>query len=55
MNTGKQVLECPIYAWVVDPEEYNPNVPKEVANICMEKGWRFTPRRISLSQKCMGT
>jgi len=38
-------VECPVYCMPLGgrSEEYNLNV-QEVANICMEKGWRFTPR-----------
>ena len=36
-------------------EEYNLNV-QEVANVCMERGWRFTPRlHISLFGNAWGT
>jgi 7-carboxy-7-deazaguanine synthase len=38
-------IECPVYLMPLGgrSEEYNLNV-QEVANICMEKGWRFSPR-----------
>ena len=50
-------LQCPVYLMPMGgrSEEYNLNV-KEVANICMEKGWRFTPRlHISLFGNAWGT
>lgn len=50
-------LECPVYLMPLGgrSEEYNLNV-QEVANICMEKGWRFTPRlHISLFGNAWGT
>ena len=53
----KAGLECPVYLMPLGgrSEEYNLNV-KEVAEICMEKGWRFTPRlHISLFGNAWGT
>ena len=50
-------VECPVYLMPLGgrSEEYNLNV-QEVANICMEKGWRFTPRlHISLFGNEWGT
>jgi len=50
-------IECPVYLMPMGgrSEEYNLNV-QEVANICMEKGWRFTPRlHISLFGNAWGT
>jgi len=50
-------LECPVYLMPLGgrSEEYNLNV-KEVAEVCMEKGWRFTPRlHISLFGNAWGT
>jgi len=50
-------LDCPVYLMPLGgrSEEYNLNV-QEVANICMEKGWRFTPRlHISLFGNAWGT
>ncbi|MDA9302455.1 7-carboxy-7-deazaguanine synthase QueE [bacterium] len=50
-------LEAPVYLMPMGgrSEEYNLNV-QEVANICMEKGWRFTPRlHISLFGNAWGT
>jgi 7-carboxy-7-deazaguanine synthase len=50
-------VECPVYLMPLGgrSEEYNLNV-QEVANICMEKGWRFTPRlHISLFGNAWGT
>tara|TARA_B100002019_G_scaffold89876_1_gene77721 strand:+ start:1792 stop:2688 length:897 start_codon:yes stop_codon:yes gene_type:complete len=50
-------LECPVYLMPLGgrSEEYNLNV-QEVADICMEKGWRFTPRlHISLFGNAWGT
>ena len=50
-------IECPVYLMPLGgrSEEYNLNV-NEVANICMEKGWRFTPRlHISLFGNAWGT
>ena len=49
-------IECPVYLMPLGgrSEEYNLNV-KEVAEICMEKGWRFTPRlHISLFGNAWG-
>ena len=63
-EAGKAVAEykaagihCPVYLMPLGgrSEEYNLNV-QEVANICMEKGWRFTPRlHISLFGNAWGT
>ena len=53
----KAGLECPVYLMPLGgrPEEYNLNV-KEVAEVCMEKGRRFTPRlHISLFGNAWGT
>ena len=53
----KAGLECPVYLMPVGgrSEEYNLNV-KEVADICMERGWRFSPRlHISLFGNAWGT
>ncbi len=50
-------LQCPVYLMPMGgrSEEYNLNV-KEVAEACMEKGWRFTPRlHISLFGNAWGT
>ena len=50
-------LECPVYLMPLGgrSEEYNLNV-KEVAEACMERGWRFTPRlHISLFGNAWGT
>ena len=50
-------IYCPVYLMPLGgrSEEYNLNV-QEVANICMEKGWRFTPRlHISLFGNAWGT
>jgi len=50
-------VECPVYLMPMGgrSEEYNLNV-QEVANICMERGWRFTPRlHISLFGNAWGT
>jgi 7-carboxy-7-deazaguanine synthase len=50
-------LECPVYLMPLGgrSEEYNLNV-QEVANLCMERGWRFTPRlHISLFGNAWGT
>ena len=50
-------VECPVYLMPLGgrSEEYNLNV-QEVANVCMEKGWRFTPRlHISLFGNAWGT
>ena len=50
-------IHCPVYLMPLGgrSEEYNLNV-QEVANICMEKGWRFTPRlHISLFGNAWGT
>ena len=53
----KAGLECPVYLMPLGgrSEEYNLNV-QEVAEICMERGWRFTPRlHISLFGNAWGT
>jgi len=50
-------IECPVYLMPLGgrSEEYNLNV-NEVADVCMEKGWRFTPRlHISLFGNAWGT
>ena len=50
-------IECPVYCMPLGgrSEEYNMNV-QEVAEICMERGWRFTPRlHISLFGNAWGT
>jgi organic radical activating enzyme len=50
-------VECPVYLMPMGgrSEEYVLNV-KEVAEACMERGWRFTPRlHISLFGNAWGT
>jgi len=50
-------VECPVYLMPLGgrSEEYTLNV-QEVANLCMERGWRFTPRlHISLFGNAWGT
>ena len=50
-------VECPVYLMPLGgrSEEYNLNV-QEVADLCMERGWRFTPRlHISLFGNAWGT
>ena len=50
-------VECPVYLMPLGgrSEEYNLNV-QEVADVCMEKGWRFSPRlHISLFGNAWGT
>ena len=50
-------VECPVYLMPLGgrSEEYNLNVA-EVAELCMERGWRFTPRlHISLFGNAWGT
>ena len=50
-------IDCPVYLMPLGgrSEEYNLNV-KEVAEACMERGWRFTPRlHISLFGNAWGT
>ena len=50
-------IECPVYLMPLGgrSEEYNLNV-KQVAEVCMERGWRFTPRlHISLFGNAWGT
>ena len=50
-------VECPVYLMPMGgrSEEYSLNV-KEVAELCMERGWRFTPRlHISLFGNAWGT
>ena len=53
----KAGVECPVYCMPLGgrSEEYNLNV-KEVAEVCMQRGWRFTPRlHISLFGNAWGT
>ena len=50
-------VQCPVYLMPLGgrSEEYNLNV-KDVAEACMERGWRFTPRlHISLFGNAWGT
>ena len=50
-------IECPVYLMPLGgrSEEYNLTI-KDVAELCMEKGWRFTPRlHISLFGNAWGT
>ena len=50
-------VECPVYLMPMGgrSEEYSLNV-KEVAELCMERGWRFSPRlHISLFGNAWGT
>jgi len=50
-------IDCPVYLMPLGgrSEEYNLNV-KQVAEACMERGWRFTPRlHISLFGNAWGT
>ena len=50
-------IQCPVYLMPLGgrSEEYNFNV-SEVANLCMEQGWRFSPRlHISLFGNAWGT
>ena len=50
-------VECPVYLMPMGgrSEEYSLNV-QEVANLCMERGWRFSPRlHISLFGNAWGT
>ena len=50
-------VECPVYLMPLGgrSEEYTLNV-QEVANLCMERGWRFSPRlHISLFGNAWGT
>ena len=50
-------INCPVYLMPLggSSEEYNLNT-KEVAEACMERGWRFTPRlHISLFGNAWGT
>ena len=50
-------VQCPVYLMPLGgrSEEYNLNV-KEVAEACMERGWRFSPRlHISLFGNAWGT
>jgi 7-carboxy-7-deazaguanine synthase len=50
-------IECPVYLMPLGgrSEEYVLNV-QEVARLCMERGWRFTPRlHISLFGNAWGT
>jgi len=53
----KAGVECPVYLMPLGgrSEEYSLNV-KDVAEACMERGWRFTPRlHISLFGNAWGT
>jgi len=53
----KAGIDCPVYLMPLGgrSEEYVLNV-KEVARLCMERGWRFTPRlHISLFGNAWGT
>lgn len=53
----KAGVSCPVYLMPLGgrSEEYNFNV-KEVADLCMEQGWRFSPRlHISLFGNAWGT
>jgi|15BtaG_2_1085339.scaffolds.fasta_scaffold00177_12 organic radical activating enzyme len=53
----KAGLECPVYLMPLGgrSEEYNLNI-QEVAEACMERGWRFTPRlHITLFGNAWGT
>tara|TARA_R110002153_G_C13263715_1_gene492639 strand:+ start:299 stop:1195 length:897 start_codon:yes stop_codon:yes gene_type:complete len=53
----KAGVHCPVYCMPLGgrSEEYNLNVA-EVAHVCMERGWRFTPRlHISLFGNAWGT
>ena len=58
VETYKQAgVSCPVYLMPLGgrSEEYNLNV-KEVAEACMERGWRFSPRlHISLFGNAWGT
>jgi organic radical activating enzyme len=50
-------VECPVYCMPLGgrSEEYTLNV-QQVAELCMERGWRFTPRlHISLFGNAWGT
>lgn len=50
-------VDCPVYLMPMGgrSEEYNLNV-KEVADVCLKQGWRFTPRlHISLFGNAWGT
>ena len=50
-------IECPVYCMPLGgrSEEYTLNV-NEIAKLCMERGWRFTPRlHISLFGNAWGT
>jgi 7-carboxy-7-deazaguanine synthase len=50
-------VQCPVYLMPMGgrSEEYTLNV-KDVAEACMERGWRFTPRlHISLFGNAWGT
>ena len=54
---AKAGVNCPVYLMPLGgrSEEYNLNV-KEVAEACMERGWRFSPRlHISLFGNAWGT
>jgi len=53
----REGINCPVYLMPLGgrSEEYNLNV-QEVAEVCMERGWRFTPRlHISLFGNAWGT
>ena len=53
----KAGVDCPVYLMPMGgrSEEYSLNV-KDVAEACMERGWRFTPRlHISLFGNAWGT
>ena len=53
----KAGVDCPVYLMPLGgrSEEYTLNV-QEVANLCMERGWRFSPRlHISLFGNAWGT
>ena len=50
-------IDCPVYLMPLGgrSEEYNLNL-QDIANLCMERGWRFTPRlHISLFGNAWGT
>ena len=50
-------IDCPVYLMPLGgrSEEYNLNV-QDIADLCMERGWRFTPRlHISLFGNAWGT
>ena len=55
MSTESRI-NCPVYSMSLGGrlEEYSPNV-KDVAEACMERGWRFTPKTPhQLIRKCLG-